>query len=62
MSNDNSPAPRATPVRLDQPGVQRNRLIAKAKAAIGKAFIVYLATGSLGAAVVAFIIFKAMGC
>ena len=48
--------------RLDQPGRERNRLIAKAKAAIGKAFIVYLATGSLGAAVVAFIIFKMMGC
>ena len=48
--------------RLDQPGVLRNRLAARAKAAAGKALIVYLATGSLGAAVVAFIIFKLMGC
>ena len=49
-------------VRLDRFGAARNRLVAKAKAAAGKALIVYLATGSLGAAVVAFIIFKVMGC
>ena len=48
--------------RRDQPGVERNRLVAKAKAAIGKAFLVYLGTGSIGAAIVAFIIFKMMGC
>jgi hypothetical protein len=48
--------------RLAVPGVARNRLAARAKAAAGKALIVYLATGSLGAAVVAFIIFKLMGC
>jgi hypothetical protein len=48
--------------RLDRFGAARNRLVAKAKAAAGKALIVYLATGSLGAAVVAFIIFKVMGC
>ena len=51
-----------TTPRLDQFGVLRNRLVARAKAAAGKALIVYLATGSLGAAVVAFIIFKLMGC
>lgn len=50
------------PTRLDQFGAPRNRLVAKAKAAAGKALIVYLATGSLGAAVVAFILFKLMGC
>ena len=32
------------------------------RAAAGKALIVYLATGSLGAAVVAFLVFKMMGC
>jgi hypothetical protein len=51
-----------TTPRLDRFGAARNRLVAKAKAAAGKALIVYLATGSLGAAVVAFIIFKVMGC
>ena len=30
--------------------------------AIGKAFLVYLGTGSIGVAIVAFIIFKMMGC
>ena len=48
--------------RLDQPGVERNRLIGKAKAAAGKALLVYLGTGSIGAAIVAYIIFKMMGC
>ena len=43
-------------------GTPRHRLVARAKAAIGKAFLVYLGTGSLGAAIVAFIIFKMMGC
>ena len=47
---------------LSRLGVQRNRLVARAKAAIGKAFLVYLGTGSIGAAVVAFILFKMMGC
>jgi hypothetical protein len=51
-----------TVIRLDEPGVERNRLIGMAKAAAGKALIVYLATGSLGAAIVAFILFKLMGC
>ena len=32
------------------------------RGAIGKALIVWLATGSLGAAVVAFLVFKGMGC
>ena len=32
------------------------------RGAAGKALIVYLATGSLGAAVVAFLVFKMMGC
>ena len=31
-------------------------------AAAGKALLVWLGTGSLGAAIVAFIIFKLMGC
>ena len=30
--------------------------------AIGKALIVYLASGSLGVALVAFLLFKGMGC
>ncbi len=30
--------------------------------AAGKALIVYLATGSVGAALVAFLLFKVMGC
>jgi len=30
--------------------------------AAGKALIVYLATGSIGAALVAFLLFKVMGC
>ena len=47
---------------LSTPGVARNRLVARAKAAIGKAFLVYLGTGSIGVAIVAFIIFKMMGC
>jgi hypothetical protein len=34
----------------------------KRRGAAGKALIVLLGTGSLGAAVVAFIIFKMMGC
>lgn len=63
MSHDNSISqPADAPEGLARPGVLRNRLIRKAKAAAGKAFIVYLATGSLGAAVVAFIVFKMMGC
>jgi len=49
-------------VKLNEPGVRRNRLIAKAKGAAGKALLVWLGTGSLGAAIVAFIIFKLMGC
>jgi hypothetical protein len=51
-----------TVIGLNEPGVERNRLVRMAKAAAGKAFIVYLATGSLGAAIVAFILFKMMGC
>ena len=47
---------------LHVPGVRRNRLIAKAKGAAGKALLVWLGTGSLGAAIAAFIIFKMMGC
>ena len=47
---------------LGTPGLARNRLVARAKAAIGKAFLVYLGTGSIGAAIVAFLIFKMMGC
>ena len=30
--------------------------------AIGKALLVYLATGSVGVALVAFLLFKGMGC
>ena len=47
---------------LHVPGARRSRLIAKAKGAAGKALLVWLGTGSLGAAIVAFIIFKMMGC
>ena len=47
---------------LSKPGVARNRLAARAKAAAGKALLVYLGTGSIGVAIVAFIIFKLMGC
>ena len=43
-------------------GAHRNRLIGRAKAAAGKALLVYLGTGSLGAAIVAYLIFKMMGC
>ena len=32
------------------------------RGAIGKAFLVYLGTGSIGIAIVAFIVFKMMGC
>jgi len=34
----------------------------KRKAAAGKALLVYLGTGSIGAAVVAYLIFKGAGC
>ena len=47
---------------LHVPGVRRNRLIRKAKAAAGKALLVYLGTGSLGVAIVAYILFRMMGC
>lgn len=32
------------------------------RGAIGKAFLVYLASGSVGVAVIAFLIFAGMGC
>ena len=47
---------------LSRPGVARNRLVARAKAAAGKALLVYLGTGSIGVAIVAYIVFKMMGC
>ena len=47
---------------LHVPGVRRNRLIARAKGAAGTALLVWLGTGSLGVSIVAFIIFKMMGC
>jgi hypothetical protein len=47
---------------LNEPGVRRNRLIRGAKAAAGKALLVYLGTGSIGAAIVAYIVFRMMGC
>jgi hypothetical protein len=34
----------------------------KRKAAAGKALLVYLGTGSIGAAIVAYLIFKGAGC
>jgi hypothetical protein len=34
----------------------------KRKAAAGKALLVYLGTGSIGAALIAFLIFKGAGC
>ena len=53
-----------TPPRQDftQLGTRRSRLVARAKAAAGKALLVYLGTGSIGAAIVAYLIFKMMGC
>ncbi len=32
------------------------------KAAIGKALLVYLGTGSIGVAILAFLLFRGMGC
>ena len=32
------------------------------RGAIGKAFLVYLGTGSIGIAIIAYIIFASMGC
>lgn len=60
--NDSGENRRENENGLHVPGVRRNRLIGKAKAAAGKALLVWLGTGSLGAAIVAFIIFKMMGC
>ena len=42
----------------EKPGARRRRRVAAA----GKALLVWLGTGSLGAAIVAFIIFKWAGC
>jgi hypothetical protein len=52
-SPDNGSLPLAGKLPLTDP---------KRRGAAGKALIVYLATGSLGAAVVAFLVFKMMGC
>ena len=41
---------------------KQNRSFPQRAGAIGKAFLVYLGTGSIGVAIVAFIIFKMMGC
>jgi hypothetical protein len=45
------------PDTRDNPTEERPR-----KAAIGKALIVWLATGSVGAAIVAYLVFAGMGC
>lgn len=37
-------------------------LYSRARGAAGKALLVYLGTGSIGVAVVAYILFKVMGC
>lgn len=42
-------------------GEQQPGYVARAGAA-GKALLVYLGTGSIGAALIAFLIFKGMGC
>ena len=42
--------------------IAERRLKRERKGAAGKAAIVYLASGSLGAAVVAYLIFHSMGC
>jgi hypothetical protein len=42
--------------------VQSRPSIPARAGAIGKAFLVYLGTGSVGVAIVAFLVFKAMGC
>jgi hypothetical protein len=40
---------------VNRPGLQR-------KGAAGKALLVWLASGSLGAALIAYLVFAAMGC
>lgn len=49
-------------VNADQAREAADPSIPPRRGAIGKAFIVWLASGSLGIAVVAFLIFWAMGC
>ena len=53
MAQDNGPLPLTgtLPLRDD-----------RRRGAAGKALLVYLATGSVGAALVAFLVFKMMGC
>lgn len=51
MRDDQSPA------QSSVPAVHQSR-----RGAIGKAIIVWIATGSLGAAIVAYLAFGAMGC
>ena len=53
MAQDNTKLPLHGTLPLTDP---------RRRGAAGKALIVLLGTGSLGAAVVAFIIFKMMGC
>jgi hypothetical protein len=51
-TTDRLPLENALPETADRPR----------RAAAGKALIVYLATGSVGAALIAFLLFKGMGC
>jgi hypothetical protein len=53
MAQDNGNLPLQGKIPLTDP---------KRRGAAGKALVVYLATGSLGAAIVAFLIFRMMGC
>ena len=46
-----------SPSASDGPAVDQPR-----KGAIGKALLVYLGTGSIGVAIVAYLIFSGMGC
>ena len=45
-----------------QPGTDVNASERPRKAAAGKALVVWLATGSVGAALVAYLLFHSMGC
>ena len=57
LFKESSVANEAKSVLKDKPS-----LYSRARGAAGKAFLVYLGTGSIGVAIVAFIIFKLAGC
>jgi hypothetical protein len=47
---------------MNSPLLEKPPIVTRARGAIGKAFIVYLGTGSVLAAVVAYFLFSGMGC